>query len=334
MSPKESIKAMAAAALAASGLHRAWHRRVHQHQVAILMYHSVVRTPLPVPDWCFLDARSFRGQVVYIKDHFSVLPFSQVVDALKNDAVDRPTAVLTFDDGYQNNYDVAFPVLSELAVPATIFLTTSLIDSGDTVWFCRLNDALTRTKKKSFEWRKLSFDISDAVKKAQASTTLQALLKQYPPYALNSILLEIIEKLDVEAVHAIRPGSPYQMLRESAIKAMLKSGLIDIGAHTHTHAILGQLSLEEQRREIEQSLDIVKELTGQPCKFFAYPNGRAQDFNQVSMNLLQSAGVKAAVSTVAGPNDTTTPRLGLRRYSVGSNTGMAAFQLMVHHFVY
>ena len=112
---------------------------------------------------------------------------------------------------------------------------------------------------------------------------------------------------------------------------MNQSGLVEFGAHTHTHRILARLSSDECKNEIELSVRGVEELSGRACRFFAYPLGGPRDYNQQSIDILRSLGICAAVTTRTGANDRKTPLLELRRYGAGPNDDMAVFQLKVHH---
>src|SRR5262245_32703715 len=91
-------------------------------RVTILMYHAVLSSPLAVPDWCFLDERLFRLQLEYVARHFDVVPLSEAVRRLRQRTVRRPTAVITFDDGFQSVHDVALPVLKRMGLPAAVFV--------------------------------------------------------------------------------------------------------------------------------------------------------------------------------------------------------------------
>jgi peptidoglycan/xylan/chitin deacetylase (PgdA/CDA1 family) len=123
------------------------------------------------------------------------------------------------------------------------------------------------------------------------------------------------------------------MLEHKAVRIMVSSRLIEFGAHTHTHAILGLLSEEEQAREIRASLSSIEELTNRNCRFFAYPNGQPQDYNTTTMRLLRIHRIQAAMTGNPNPNDRTTPALELRRYGIGCDTTFAYFKLKVHHLI-
>ena len=94
---KPLIKNLVFPVFANSGAPRLLHERLFPQKVTIVTYHAVVRSPLPIYDWCFLDESSFRNQMLYLKKHFNVLPLSTAVEALKLGNIDRPTAVITFE---------------------------------------------------------------------------------------------------------------------------------------------------------------------------------------------------------------------------------------------
>jgi peptidoglycan/xylan/chitin deacetylase (PgdA/CDA1 family) len=315
-----------------SGAPRLLHRHFFPQKLTIITYHAVVRSPLKIYDWCFLGEGSFRRQLEYLKKHFDVVSLAAAVEALRTGMLNRPTAVITLDDGYQNNYSVAFPILREFGLPATVFITTGFINTDDTFWNLRLNLSLANTKRTSLSWRGKVLDLSDTSSRAKANVTIRRSLRDLPRAELMSRLNEIIKMLGEDPKRPIELDSPFRMLTAQAVKEMNQSGLIEFGAHTHTHRILTRLSSDECKNEIELSVRRVEELSGRACSFFAYPLGGRNDYNQQSIDILRNLGICAAVTTRSGANDGKTPPLELRRYGSGPNDDMAVFQLKVHHF--
>lgn len=310
-----------------------FHRLAYRDELTIIMYHGIIRSPLAVSDWCFVDEDSFSMQIGYLKKHLEIVSLSKAVERMRSGEIKHPTAVITFDDGYQNNFDVAFPILYRERIPATFFLTTGLINTNDTVWYCRFNLALSQTRRLHIEWNGFKFDLSTLDLKAKASVAIQESLKKLEHSQLMTTMRNIILRLDGDPDCLIEIDSPFRMLDKTAIAEMAASGLIEFGAHTHNHAILSRLSDEERYNEIRQSINAIHELTGQPCRCFAYPNGRMGDYNTQTIKDLETCGVQMAVTTISGPNDMMTPMMELRRYGIGAHLPMAEFQLMVHHFI-
>jgi peptidoglycan/xylan/chitin deacetylase (PgdA/CDA1 family) len=299
----------------------------------ILMYHAVTKTPLEVEDWSFVWQRHFREQMRYLKKHCQVVPLRDIPQRVRA-AARRPLVALTFDDGFQNNYGVALPILQELDLPATIFLATDFIGSDDTPWFCRINEALTLTSLTRLDWDGEAYDLSNRLRRAEAQARFQVRLKRFHHSELLERARQLITALGDRPGKPIPVGSPYRMLAAAEVAEMARTKLIEFGAHTCSHAILSGLSPAERSREITASLAAVEGLTGAPCTLFAYPNGRAIDYGPCDVATLQERKIDVAVTTIAGPNDPAVPALEMRRYMIGAGTPLGQFKLVTHHILW
>ena len=327
------IKSMVYAIATVAGVPRTYQRIFAKDSIAVLMYHAVIKKALPISDWCFLEERRFADQIAYLVKHCRIVPLREIPSLINSKDV-RPVVAVTFDDGFQNNYDVAFPILKKWRIPATIFLATDFVGSDDTVWFCRIHEALCKTLLSGFEWEGLKFDLSSPSSRAHASSALQAWLKGHSHPQLLEKMRSLIRALGHDPQKPVAIGSPYRMLGPAEIREMGGSGLIDFGAHTCSHAILSGLSNPEREREIAGSIDAIQRLTGAPCTLFAYPNGRPQDYGPCDINTLNERKVEVAVTTIEGPNVQAVPALEMRRYGIGADTSIALFQLLTHHVIW
>ncbi len=302
-----------------------------QCRLTILMYHAVIRTPLKVGDWGFLEVESFQEQLSYLKQHYKVISLTEAVQRLHHGDLSANTAVITFDDGYQNNFEVAFPILFDAGLPATIFAVTGYLNSSDTVWTARLHHALTETKRKSFCWSGIEIDLSSLKARAQSLRILKQGLKQLPQPQLLEEVRHLVREVGDDPDHPMALDSPYRMLGYDAISTMIDSGLIELGAHSVTHAILSNLSGDQQRCEIQGSIETITKVTGRPCRWFAYPNGRSEDFTSESINLLHASKISGAVTAIAGKNIRETPLMTLKRIGIGATMGLADFRHLLLH---
>lgn len=96
----------------------------------ILVYHRVANVSHDPLQLC-VSPHNFREQVIYLKKHFNLVPLSRMVEDLKSRRIQEKTVAITFDDGYADNLYAALPVLEEINVPATIFITAGNIDSQE-----------------------------------------------------------------------------------------------------------------------------------------------------------------------------------------------------------
>ena len=299
--------------------------------ITVVTYHGVFDQALPFNDYCFVSVTEFEQQVKYLSEHFEIVSLNEAFNR-KNKLNKKPLAVITFDDGFYNNYSVAFPVLKKYQAPAIIFLATKLINSSSTVWFCSLIYMLGSTNKQNFTWDNQTFDISDNIKKAQVSAQLQAQLKLKQVAALEATLRALAKELGFDDEISYPLTSPFSMLNDSAIEEMLASGLIEYGAHTHNHAILSNLNAENAEAELTVSIDKITDITGKPCRYFAYPNGRKQDFQEEHKRMLHEKGIEFAASTINGLTSEQDDPLAFKRLFINTGTDLPTFKLQVHGF--
>ena len=313
--------------LLATLLHPRALRLFHRGPLTILMYHGVIERPMTIPDPCMVNIDAFRSQMRYLKEHFNVVSLTQAVRLIEDDAITDPTVVITFDDGYQNNFDLAYPILCEEHLPVTIFISTLFTDSDTTIWTGILQNAFALSPRSGFEWRGQRFDLGSLEQRQESLTAVKLLLKDNPQDTLFSEVDSIVASLDASGPISLAIDSPYRMLTSNSVKILAKSDLIELGAHTHSHYILSRIPVAAQEIEIRNSLDLVESHTGGPCRWFAYPNGRSCDYDDNSLMILRKAGVTAAVTTESGTCDASTPVLELKRIAVSGDADMSSFRL-------
>jgi peptidoglycan/xylan/chitin deacetylase (PgdA/CDA1 family) len=307
---------------------RNWVNRVKgskEPSLYICAYHGLVERPLPVPDWCFLSAAEFARQIEFLAENFELLSLSEAVERLQEGPLERPAAAITFDDGFRSVFDLAFPVLEKYRAPATVFLVSGLVGTDDTIWFCRVHEAVSASSHEELAWDGSHFALGTAADRAEASAVIQARLKRFPQKRLLEEVDAIVSALGGVAGAPVERTSPFAILDSAEIAEMVRSGLVEFGAHTVAHAILTPLDEHARREEISESLRSVARWTGRPCELFAYPNGRSIDYDEEATALLKQYGVRAAVTMVGGPNDSRTPALELKRIGVGAETTPGAF---------
>ena len=234
--------------------------------------------------------------------------------------------VITYDDGYHNNYTNAFPLLITQNIPASIFLTTALINTRKLLWFdeyllgveylLRTKGHATlslRGKNHTLHTQAQADEFKEELKTA-TRTQVRNVLSQLARLATNS--------LDNKFVQA------HSILATTEIKRM-KQHNISFYPHGHTHAILATLSDKELAQEILKSLTFTKKNSlGTDC--YAYVNGRVRDFDDRATTLLAKNGVRIALTTIPGWNTQCTPHYAIKRMSMGSTQDWNSFMIRIH----
>ena len=275
-------------------IRRLWGR---DPNLAIFCFHAVIREPLPVEDGCWIPLAIFERQLEALTRRYQVVRLQDALDSLWQGGLKRRTAVLTFDDGFRNSYDVVLPTLRRYGLPATMFLTTQPIRRGGMpLWFSRLHHAICRTNCREIHWRGEVYPLRSSAERVRASGTFQRLLKTLEPAEVDSATDELTGWMGVE--DPCTTNSNFATLDAAAVRAMALDGIFDFGAHTCTHPILSRLPVLQQRDEIEGSIGDVAELTGTSPLVFAYPNGQPSDFTLETEQILKARGMRAAFSAV------------------------------------
>jgi peptidoglycan/xylan/chitin deacetylase (PgdA/CDA1 family) len=314
------------------GAFRLMHRWLVPGKVSVLMYHGLVKEPLPVRDWCFLSLDRFEEQMRYLTAHFEVVHVEEALAPGRAESARRPLACVTFDDGFASVHGLAFPVLERLRIPATVYLVTDLLDSSDTVWFARLHQALCETSATEVHLAGRVFALGGVDARARASAALQVELKKFDRPSFGAVFEDVLGQLGFGGDRRAMPWDAFRMLTSDEVRLMSRRGLVRFGGHTAGHQILTRTTREDARAEIERSVRRVAALVDSPSRSFAYPNGGPRDFDPAVAAMVREAGIDYAVTTIDGPNDAGRDPFCILRYGIGSADPLDRFAGLAHHF--
>lgn len=295
---KEAVKRLAVR----SGLVRLL-SRVTGSQISIVLYHGVCETASAQGLYRkMLPVEIFEEHLKVYKRYGTAVSLQEAIEGA---GTIRNPIVITFDDGYANNYDLAFPLLQTYSIPATIFLTTGFIDRKvflgcDWIDYIAFNSC---PREPSFRWRDrlIAVEAGEPRSKENLCVRLSRYYKSLPYPDAQEFLDALQTHADREYTwHAIPPG--LKPLRWDEIRTMRKSGLISIGSHTYSHPILSRCSGEVQEFEVVEAKRRIESELDEECRFFAYPNGMSADYNDVTKSLVAAAGYEVALTAETGYN--------------------------------
>jgi peptidoglycan/xylan/chitin deacetylase (PgdA/CDA1 family) len=291
--------------------------------VAVLMYHRITRPSDPFPG---LELSRFRAQMQWLKRRCAVIAPEDLPQFARDSSRTRPAVLVTFDDGYRDYYDNAYPVLDELRIPAVVFLATSFMDNGGMIWTDALHWAAgaTRNSTATLPWdRTAAFDLRAEAGREALLHQCKRHLKDAPDVDRRRWMDMLLAELGV----AGREGEiARQMMNWHEVRATAR--LTRCGGHTHTHPIMSQLEAPELEREVRVCRDRIATETGVAPRYFAYPNGRAADFTEAAKAVLRRHGFDFAFTTIEGMNARDADLLALRRIPTGAAT-LADFAWLV-----
>jgi len=277
-----------------------------EHPCIILAYHrfidnrSIYLSKGPVMHH---EIREFEKEIIYLKQHCHVASMDEAVNSIKKGlGFSRPSVVLTFDDGYLDNYTLAYPLLKKYSLPATIYLTTGLIGTSERTWPDQIELALMETPVRQFSHPNLfggsAVPIATKAEKEKVCLDIGQALKPMPYDRRMKLLEEVLESL---GLNGKQQRMPRTMLNWEEVKEMAGNG-ITFGSHSHTHPILSKMPIREAKEEIATSKKIIEERLGIEVRHFAIPNGGEQDFSRELRDYCGELGFESVATLIAGTN--------------------------------
>ncbi|MBI5788298.1 MAG: polysaccharide deacetylase family protein [Candidatus Schekmanbacteria bacterium] len=286
--------------------------------ILILRYHRIFADDKESLHKIGISKQNFEKQLQYLKNNHKILTLEAAVEILKNQKeIPAKALVITFDDGYKDNWENAFPLLQKYALPATIYLTAGLIGTADLLYWDRLKQLILTSEKSQITLGTNVYKLSTFEEKGESFYKILSELKKADDSLKNKLLGELAVKLPGEKpIH----NKEDLLLSWEEVTKMQEAG-ISFGGHTVNHPLLTRVSLAEAKIEIRNSKNIIEEKLACPVTTFAYPGGA---FNPDIRRIVADCGYEAACSTVLGINYPNSDLFALKRKGItdGSSTGL------------
>ena len=277
-------------------------RAVGGVRVLILSYHRVVgnyglesERGLPTLN---ISRETFRRHLEVLCESHQVTRLDDALEVLAGRrAARRDLAVVTFDDGYRDVYENAFPVLREMKLPAVAYVPSAFIGTEKRLAHDRLWAVLQTMEKRALGPMSVGAGagyeglLLHAFEGAPApNKVLERLISDNPTPVLYGLAEALEERLRIDRAEAPRGQLPmaWEMLREMGAHG------VETGAHTADHTVLTNQPLDEARREIAACKSVLEKGTGRPVRHFAYCNGW---YSAGVAQALRAEGFVSAVTT-------------------------------------
>lgn len=263
---------------------------------------------------------AFRAQVDMLRQHYEIVSLDQALTPRKTG---KPRVVLTFDDGEQGLYDHLLPFVHAEGLPVTVYVATGQIESGTPYWFDQVMNALQGAGRTTLDIQHLGkWTIGPERGKArwaQIGPVLEA-LKATPPADRNRLAAKVV------AQAGPRSGgfTPLHPMALPQLQELAAHPCVTIGAHSHGHELLDQLSPDMARASVKRSRDLLEDWTGKPVRHFAYPNG---NYTPALMAVLDDLGFASATILEDRLMRADAPPQALPRIGVGRYDGLARLKL-------
>jgi len=296
--------------------------------VLVITHHRIGEPTDSRLDWDLWSARpdDFAAQVRFLSRNFELVDPGALGPEMARARGRR--VLLTFDDGYRDNYDVAYRVLREHGVRAAFFITTGFLDGDATAWWDEIAWMVRASERRTvpadgFLDGTVEFDDPN---RQGAVAALRRTCASLPGRDISGFLDWLSRATAVprrDPADARADWMSWDQLRE------IEAGGMTVGAHTVTHPVLSSISLEDQRREVRQSIERIEEELGSRPDLFSYPVGWRGSFTDQTKALVRDSGARLAFSNYGGfvsgsnwdPHD-------IPRANLGVDTDAAVFRAM------
>ncbi|MGH8249497.1 MAG: polysaccharide deacetylase family protein [Steroidobacteraceae bacterium] len=329
---KRAVKVAVVGGLHYTGVLSLMRRAYVRNRGAILLYHRVLPRGHGVPDYSpngmTVTPVEFAMQMRFLKRNYHVVPLSQIAAEVRSTqpALSGLCAV-TFDDGWLDVYEHAFPVLQALSLPATLFLTTGYVGGSEWSWEERVRYLLARIhhRRKRIGSEPGLRNLHDRLRGSMFAELFRVSTAAFPHYLLRTIpelkKWSAAERRDAmifleEAAPLADPEHVRPFLTWSQVRAMAQSG-VELGNHSMRHRVLPELSDEEIVEEISGANAEIERESGYRPANLAYPYGKTGPRVQ---DLVRRGGFASGCTTKIGPVEAGANVYALNRINISSET--------------
>ena len=275
-------------------------RRLHQDKIIIFNYHRIrdYKKPIVFDETVFnANTSRFIEEIKWLKKETRILSENELIDIVYNKRpIKELCTMVTFDDGYEDNYNIAYPVLKDLNIPAMFFIPSKQINERQVGWWDLVAYFIKNTKEKEFFFNHQHFFLSDLRPLIRRFT---GELKNTEAGQIDNYLLELSDSLNVS--FPSKEIQSNELMTWDQIKTMSENGMT-IGSHSHDHSILSRQDKTTLKNQLEKASFILESKINKKIQSISYPVGGYDHFNECTKEVAREIGLKLGFSFLTGIN--------------------------------
>ena len=265
--------------------------------------------------------KNFFNKIKFIKKNYNILSLEKIFFLIKKKLpLPDNTCAITFDDGFENNYSVAAPILKRYKIPTTFYFSTDFINNNSMSWIDKIEYVFEKTKKKTLilPWNNNSRQINNNQKKKLILDEIRKVLKRKNKNSIiENFVKDVFKQLDVKKILSLNSEID-KKINWSKVRKLNNCNLFTIGGHSHRHISLTSVPIGEAKIEIDKSLKFFKKKIGINLKHYSYPEGQEKDFNISIKKYLKKKGIIICPAAISGYNSINSNFFNLKRISISA----------------
>jgi len=295
--------------------------QLSENNYVIFLFHGVVdNSDYEIRNYTkkHLVSYEFEQLIAQLKEKGNPISMDDILYNFQNNINPPPFSfVITFDDGFANNYTIAAPILEHFEMPAIFYVSTDLIENNRMTWTDQIEFCLEKVAEGSIKlpWDGKELFFYDSKTKISIMEKLRNHLKANLQIDPSVIVDYLYDNFQMDLVTTGK-GMLDKKMDWDQIKILNNNEYFIVAGHSHRHISLTSLSPEELDREIDISISLLSEKAGIESCHYAYPEGQKIDYSESVIACLKRKGIKCCPTAIHGINDSRKDLFHLNRILV------------------
>jgi len=291
---------------------------IPKNNFVIFLFHGVIEKNL-------FEVRNYNKKHILKKEFLkilrllkrkgNVLSLDEIFYCIKNHInLPKNTYAITFDDGFENNYSLAAPILDELNLPSTFYFSTDFIENNTMSWIDKIEYCVELKKKGEvfIPWLRRKVQFNSKQSKIYLLDNIRYFVKNNFGFNINNFVNHFFNQCNIKIINHSNINID-KKINWKQTNILKNHRLFKVGGHSHEHLSLGLLSRKQSTLQIRKSFTLFKKRINLKLDHYSYPEGRKIDYNKSIITLLKSSGIKLCPTAIEGKNNLNTSLFDLKR---------------------
>jgi len=291
---------------------------IPKNNFVIFLFHGVIEKNL-------FEVRNYNKKHILKKEFVkilrllkrkgNVLSLDEILYCIKNHInLPKNTYAITFDDGFENNYSLAAPILDELNLSSTFYFSTDFIENNTMSWIDKIEYCVELKKKGEvyIPWLRRKIQFNSKKSKIYLLENIRYFVKNNFGFNINNFVNHFFNQCNIKIINHSNINID-KKINWKQTNLLKNHRLFKVGGHSHEHLSLGLLSSKQSTSQIKKSFRLFKKKINLNLEHYSYPEGQKIDYNKSIATILKSNGIKLCPTAIEGKNNLNSSLFDLKR---------------------